>query len=130
MGTCRIDKFVWCVRLAKTRSIASQMISKGKVRLNDKEVKASKDVKIGDEVTIIRHTAKFRYKILNLLDRRIGAKLVDEYIKDITPEEEKQKYKLFREAQKTYRVHGSGKPTKKDRRVISDFLNRVQEERE
>lgn len=120
--SCRIDKFVWCVRLAKTRSKATEEIAKGKIRLNSSDVKPSRDVKVGDEINVSRHTAVFSYKVIQLLSNRIGAKLVEQYIIDITPEEEKEKLKIYQLAQKSYKSYGTGKPSKKDRRDLDDFL--------
>jgi len=120
---CRIDKFVWAVRLAKTRSQATLAISKGKIQLNADQVKPSKEVKLGDEIQVIRHTSVFTFRIIQLLDKRVGAKLVDQYIIDLTPEEELEKLKAYRLSQSVYRDHGSGKPSKKDRRNLGDFLN-------
>lgn len=118
----RVDKFVWFVRLAKTRSQSSEAISKGKVKLNQEQVKSSKEVKVGDRIYIHKNTAVFSYKIIQLLDRRVGAKLVQDYIIDITPDEEVEKYKAYQISQSVYRENGSGKPTKKDRRNIDEFL--------
>jgi ribosome-associated heat shock protein Hsp15 len=118
----RIDKYVWSVRLAKTRSQASELISKGKIKLNNVQVKASREPKVGDTIQISKNTAVYSYKIIQLLDKRIGAKLVEEYIIDITPEEEKEKYRLYSLTQSVYRENGTGKPTKKDRRDINDFF--------
>jgi ribosome-associated heat shock protein Hsp15 len=125
--SCRIDKFLWSVRLAKTRSQATEAISKGRVKLNGNAVKPSRDVKVGDEIQVIRHTAVYSYKILALLDKRVGAKLVENYIVDVTSEEEKEKYRLYQLAQSAYRVHGTGKPTKKDRRDLDDFFENWEE---
>jgi len=119
---CRLDKFVWSVRLAKTRSQSADAIAGGKVRLNNDLVKPSKEVKLGDEIQIIRHTAKFTYRVIQILHKRVGAKLVQDYIVDITPEEELEKLKLYRLSQSVYREHGTGKPSKKDRRNLDDFL--------
>lgn len=123
MKSCRIDKYVWCVRLAKTRSIASKSISKGKVRLNNEGVKPSKEVKLGDEINIIKHNSTFTFRIIQLLDKRVGAKLVKDYIVEITPQEELEKFKLYQASQRVYRDYGSGKPSKKDRRDLDDFIN-------
>lgn len=120
--SCRIDKFAWSVRLAKTRSISAEAISKGKIRLNGENVKPAKEVKLGDEVQIIKHTAVFSFRIIQLLNKRVGAKLVHEYIVDVTPEEEHEKLKVYQLSQKGYRQDGSGKPTKKDRRNLDDFM--------
>src|SRR5690606_36945622 len=94
----RIDKFVWFVRLAKTRSQAANLISKGKVRLNSESVKSSKEVKIGDRINIHKNTAIFSYKIIQLLDRRVGAKLVLDYVVDMTDPIEIEKYKAYQDA--------------------------------
>lgn len=119
----RVDKFVWCVRLSKTRSKATERVKKGKIKLNGAQVKPSKDVQIGDVVQITRHNSVFSYRIKELLNKRVGAKLVDDYINDTTPEEELEKFKTYLAAQNTYRHYGTGKPTKKDRRAISSFLD-------
>ena len=123
MKNCRIDKFVWSVRLAKTRSIAANSVSKGRVRLNGGLVKPSKEVKLGDEININKHNSTFTFRIIQLLDKRVGAKLVKDYLVEIKPPEELEKYKLYQESQKVYRDNGSGKPTKKDRRDLEDFIN-------
>lgn len=119
----RFDKFVWSVRLTKTRSIATELISKGKIRINGLDVKPSKEVKVNDVITISKNSALFSYKVKSLLDKRIGPKLVIEYIEDITPLEEIEKFKLYNESQSVYRQYGTGKPTKKDRRSLDDFLD-------
>lgn len=119
----RIDKFVWFVRLAKTRSVASDLVQKGKIKLNGLQVKSSREVKIGDYIQIVRHTAIFEFKILNVLDKRIGSKFVCEYILDVTQSEEIEKLKVYQAAQSGYRQYGTGKPTKHDRQNIEDFLD-------
>lgn len=120
--SCRLDKFVWAVRLAKTRSQAADAISKNKVKLNGETAKPSKEVKLGDEVQIIRHTAVFSFKVIQLLQKRVGAKLVADYIIDITAPLEVEKLKTYQLSQSIYRDYGTGKPTKKDRRHLDDFL--------
>ena len=123
MKNYRIDKYIWSVRLAKTRSLAANSISKGKVRLNGGLIKPSKEVKLGDEININKHNSTFTFRVIQLLDKRIGAKLVKDYLVEITPPEELEKYKLYQESQRVYRDNGSGKPTKKDRRDLEDFIN-------
>jgi ribosome-associated heat shock protein Hsp15 len=117
----RVDKFLWCVRLTKTRSQATDLVKKGKVRVNEGEVKPSREVKTNDVVSVMRHNAKFEYKILDFPKSRLGAKLVVDFIVDITSPEERNKYELYLESQKIYRSFGDGKPTKKDRRDLDDF---------
>lgn len=119
----RIDKFLWCVRLSKTRSKATELVKKGKVKLNDEDIKPSREVSSGDTVSIIKHTTTFSYKVKELLKNRVGAKLVDDYIIDVTPQSEIEKYKMYQAAQASYRSHGTGKPSKKERRALESFKN-------
>lgn len=121
--SCRVDKFVWAVRIAKTRSQASELISKGKIKLNQSQVKAARDVKVGDFIYVFKNTAVFSYKIIQLLEKRVGPKLVAEYIVDVTPAEEIEKYKTYQIAQSAYREYGTGRPSKHDRKDIEDYLN-------
>ncbi len=119
----RIDKYVWAVRLTKTRSQASELISKGKIKINEIDVKPSRDIKTGDTINVHKNSAVFSYKVLELLEKRVGPKLVSIYIEDITPIEEVEKYKTYQEAQRVYRDMGTGRPSKKDRRMLDDFLD-------
>lgn len=119
----RIDKYVWSVRLTKTRTLAADEIKKGKIQVNEKVVKPSYEVKINDEISYIKSACKFKYKVIGLLEKRVGAKLVEHYLLDITPNEELEKFKLKQLEQSAYRSqYGTGKPTKKDRKNIKDFL--------
>jgi ribosome-associated heat shock protein Hsp15 len=123
----RLDKFLWAVRLSKTRSQATELISKGKVLLNDSAIKPSREVKEGETITLLKHSARFQYKVLQVLDRRVGAPLVKDYIIDITAPEEIEKLKAYQEAQRNYRLT-DGKPTKKDRRELDRFMDDWQED--
>ena len=118
----RVDKFIWAVRLFKTRSLAANQCKTNKILVNNEPVKPAKEVKIGDTVSIKKNGAIFSYKVLDLLEKRVGAKLVANYIIDTTPPEEIEKYKLFQASQQTYRQNGLGKPTTKDRRSLERFL--------
>ena len=118
----RFDKYAWCVRLAKTRSQASELITKGRFQLNGQSTKPSKELKVGDLIGIQKNSAVFEFKIKQLLDKRLGAALIVDYIEDLTREEEIAKYKEYQLAQKTYR-ETDGKPTKKDRRELDKFLD-------
>jgi ribosome-associated heat shock protein Hsp15 len=118
----RIDKFAWCVRLTKTRAIAAELVSKGKVKLNGVEVKARKEVSLGDLVSVQKHNAIFEYEVLAIPKSRLGAKLVSDHLKDMTKPEELEKYRVYQTNQSTYRENGKGKPSKKDRRDIRSFL--------
>jgi ribosome-associated heat shock protein Hsp15 len=119
----RVDKFIWCCRIAKTRSKATEWVKKGKVKLNNESIKPSKEVQVGDIIQVNRVNALFEYKVIALLANRVGAKIVNEYIEDLTKPEEMEKYKAYQQAQRAYNEYGTGKPSKKDRRILDDFLN-------
>ena len=118
----RIDKFVWCVRLTKTRSLASKLVSANKIKLNGTECKPAKEVCPNDLITVQKNNAVFSFEILQLTDKRLGAKLVANHLLDITPEEEVEKFKTYQMSQRAYRGKDQGKPNKKDRRDIDHFL--------
>ena len=118
----RWDKYIWSVRFAKTRSQASEELSKGRIKVNGQQIKPAKEPKVGDVISITKNTATFSFKVLQLLEKRVGAKLVADYLIDTTPLEELEKFKTYQLAQQVYRQNGSGKPSKKDRREIDDFL--------
>lgn len=120
---CRLDKYIWAVRIAKTRSQASELISKGKIKINQMQVKPSRETKEGDVIYVHKNTAVFSYKVLQLLDKRVGAKLVGDYLLDITPEIEIEKFNTYQMAQSAYREYGTGRPTKHDRKDIEAYLN-------
>jgi ribosome-associated heat shock protein Hsp15 len=119
----RIDKFLWTVRLYKTRSLATKACDSGKVLVNGAEIKPSKVLKTGDQFSIRREAGTvFTYKVEDFPVNRVGAPLVQQYITDNTAPEEVEKLKQYHLAQKEYRVHGLGKPSKKDKRNIRRFL--------
>ena len=118
----RIDKLLWCVRLYKTRSIATKECSANKVLLNDEFVKPSKEVKVGDEVSVRVNPIWKSFKIIDLPKSRVGAKLVPELIKEITSEADLQTLENVLAAQRQMRSEGfRGRPTKRDRRKLDDF---------
>src|SRR5690554_8039490 len=95
----RIDKFIWFTRLCKTRSIATEQVKKGKVKLNGEGIKPAREVKVGDEIGIVKHTSVFTYKIKSLLNNRVGPKLVEDYIIDRSEERRVGKECRYRVAQ-------------------------------
>lgn len=124
----RIDKYVWFVRLAKTRTLATELVQKNKIKLNNAPVKPSKEVKIGDTISIIKNNATFSYKVKDLLDRRVGAKLVADYLIDITDPLELEKFKTYQEAQSVYREYGTGRPSRKDRDNFDSFFEWLEDD--
>lgn len=117
----RIDKFLWCIRFYKTRSIATEACKKGKVKIKGDSVKPSKTVFNGEKLTIRKDQINYQIEVLDLPTSRLGAKLVDLYRKDVTPPEEFEKLELLKYSKDFYRKRGAGRPTKKDRRDIEDF---------
>lgn len=124
----RIDKFLWCVRLFKTRSLATEQVKLGKVLSKNEELKPSKELKIGEEFQIKRGPVVFSYKVLAFPKARQGAKLVSAYLQETTNEEEKRKWLLLQEQLKLTRERGTGRPTKKDRREMDSFMDWFDEE--
>ncbi|HET8754311.1 MAG TPA: RNA-binding S4 domain-containing protein, partial [Salinimicrobium sp.] len=112
----RVDKFLWHVRYFKTRSIATEACKQGKVRVNNDIVKASREVYPTDRLLIRKNQINYELEILDLPSSRVGAKLVNLYIKDITPKEAFEQLELLKYSQEYYRKKGTGRPTKKDRR--------------
>jgi len=118
----RIDKWLWAVRLFKTRSQASEAIKKGRVLVNGDKVKPSRIVKKGEIVDIIKPPVTYSYRVLGLLGNRQSAKIVVDYVKDVTKPEELERLELMKAGKTTaYRERGLGRPTKKERREIDDF---------
>ena len=119
----RIDKFIWAVRLTKTRSLATERINKKKVLCNELLVKPAREIRVGDVIKVQKANAWFSYKVLSLTERRVGSPLVSTFIIDLTSDEERQKLADYLAAQKAYQHLGTGRPTKKDRRSIAQFMN-------
>ena len=119
----RIDKYLWCIRLYKTRSIATEAIKKGHVSVNNQQAKASREVFAGDKISVRKDQINYQYSVLDLPPNRVGAKLVDMYRKDETPPEAFEHLGLLRLAKEHYRAKGEGRPTKKDRRDMDEYLD-------
>lgn len=118
----RIDKFLWSVRKYKTRSLAAEALRKDRVTINGERVKASREVKLGDKIGFKKDNIEYRLKVLEIPKSRIGAKLVTEHIEDITLPEELEKLKFISMMHKLNRAKGTGRPTKKERRDLNDFM--------
>lgn len=117
----RIDKYLWCIRLFKTRSLATNSCKKGHVKINGVNQKPSKDI-FGDEIiTVRKNQIDYKIKVLDIPTNRVGAKLVDLYRKDLTPKEAFEKTELLKYTKDYYRKKGTGRPTKKDRRDIEEY---------
>jgi ribosome-associated heat shock protein Hsp15 len=114
----RIDKFLWAVRIFKTRSLASEACKKGKIIINNVQVKSSRLILKGEVISVRKPPVTYTYKVIDPLENRIAAKEVPEHLEDLTPEEEKTKLYVKAASLSGYREKGLGRPTKKDRRQL------------
>ncbi len=119
----RIDKWLWGVRIFKSRTLASDMIKTNKVKVNDREVKSSQLIQRNDMVTVKKNGFNFQFKVIDLVDKRVGAPLAVVCYADMTPPEELNKYTewFVGKGGAEMRDRGTGRPTKKDRREIDTF---------
>jgi len=118
----RIDKFLWSTRYFKTRNIASTACKKGHAKINGQTAKPGREVFPMDEIIIRKNQIDYKFTILDVPTSRVGAKLVDIYRKDTTPKEAFEHNELLQYSKDYYRKKGIGRPTKKDRREIDEFL--------
>lgn len=119
----RIDKYLWCTRYFKTRSIATEACKKGHIKINDTNVKPSKEVFAGENITIRKNQINYQIEVLDIPKSRVGAKLVDLYRKDRTPAEAFENSAFLKYSKDYYRKKGTGRPTKKDRRDIKGYTD-------
>lgn len=119
----RVDKFLWSVRYYKTRAIATDAIKKNRVKVNGNVVKASKEVIAGDHIEVKKDQINLSFKVINVPKSRIGAKLLSLHIVDTTSKEEYETLELRKLSQDYYRERGEGRPTKKDRRELDDYIS-------
>ena len=123
----RIDKFLWSVRIYKTRSTASDECRKGRIVINDIQVKPSRIVLKNEIITVKKPPVNYSYRVIEPIENRVGAKLVEQFIEDLTPGEEKLKLELGQTGGMIYRDKGTGRPTKKERRQIDRINDNIHE---
>ena len=121
----RIDKWLWAVRLFKTRSIAAEACKKGKVLINHVAVKPSRNIKAGDVIQIKRNPILYSFKVLALSENRMNAKLVPGFMENVTTPDQLELIELGKLAGDVGRARGTGRPTKKERRDLDDFTTPV-----
>ena len=117
----RIDKWLCAVRIFKTRAIATEACSGGKVKIDGTAVKASRKIQAGDVIQVRKGVIKFMYKVRKIAEKRMGAKLVPDFLEDITPEEELAKMESAQTQPTQNREKGQGRPTKRERRKIDQL---------
>lgn len=114
----RIDKYLWCIRVFKSRTLAGEACDSGKVKIDDTRIKPSRLIKPGDIITVQQGYVKRTFKVIDLVEKRVSAPLVKNYALDITPREELDKLQTERFVSYQSKFKGTGRPTKKDRRLI------------
>lgn len=117
----RIDKWLWAVRIFKTRSLAAEACAKGHIRMGDLNVKASREVKAGDEIKVRIPPIERHYLVKQVTDKRMSAQLAVGFVEDVTPQEKIDLLNAARAYGFETRDRGAGRPTKKDRREIDRF---------
>ncbi len=123
----RIDKYLWCVRYYKTRSISTQACKKGQIKVNGAVAKPSRDVYVTDKIELRKNQITYQLTVNDIPPNRIGAKLVDIYRIDTTPKEAFEAQELLKYSKDYYRKRGTGRPTKKDRRDIDTYYDGEEE---
>ena len=124
MGKVRLDKWLWAVRIFKTRALAAEACKKGRIYVNGLVAKASKEISVGDSVTVRKMPVIYTFIIKQTLENRLPARKVPEYLEDITSVEELDKLKI-RETLFSSREKGAGRPTKKDRRRLDGLIDNI-----
>ena len=123
----RIDKWLWAARIFKTRTIAAAACKKGQVSLGGVQLKASRMIKAGDVVSVRKPPITYRFRVLQPIERRVGAKLIPEVLENVTTPDQYELLEMSKISGFVGRAKGTGRPTKKDRRSLEDFQNEVPE---
>ena len=121
-GLARIDKWLWAVRIFKTRSIAADAIKNGRVTIQGMGVKPSRMVKAGEIVSVRKPPITYSFKILKTIEQRVGAKLIPEIYENVTPADQYELLEMNRISGFINRQRGTGRPTKKERRALDEFI--------
>ncbi|MCR4765571.1 MAG: RNA-binding S4 domain-containing protein [Bacteroidaceae bacterium] len=125
MGSARIDKWLWAVRIYKTRSIAAEACKKGRVLLNGTQAKPAHTVKVGDVLSVKKPPITWSFKVLQAIEKRVGAKLVPSMMENVTTSDQLELLEVSKISGFVNRAKGTGRPTKKERRELDDFTDPV-----
>ena len=118
----RVDKWLWAARIFKTRSIAADAIKNGRVTIQGMNVKPSRLVKVGEVISVRKPPVTYSFKILKTIEQRVGAKLLPEIYENVTPADQYELLEMNRISGFVNRQRGTGRPTKKDRRALDEFV--------
>lgn len=121
MAEARIDKWMWAVRIFKTRTIAAEACKKGRVTINGSQVKAARMIKPGDVIQVKKSPIIYSFKVLQTIEKRVGAKLVSEVMENVTTPDQYELLEMSKITGFVDRARGTGRPTKKDRRSLEEF---------
>lgn len=121
MNEARIDKWMWAVRIFKTRTIAAEACKKGRISINGALAKAARTVKPGDVIQVRKPPVTYSFKVLQPIEKRVGAKLVAEMMENVTTPEQYELLEMSRVSGFVNRAKGTGRPTKKDRRSLEEL---------
>lgn len=122
MSEARIDKWMWAVRIFKTRTIAAEACKKGRVSINGALAKAARMIKPGDVIQVRKPPVTYSFKVLQPIEKRVGAKLVSEMMENVTTPDQYELLEMSRVSGFVNRAKGTGRPTKKDRRSLEEFV--------
>lgn len=122
MAEARIDKWLWAARIFKTRTIAAEACKKGRVNINGAQAKPSRMIKPGDIINVKKSPITYSFKVLQAIEKRVGAKLVLEIMENVTSPEQYELLEMSKISGFIDRARGTGRPTKKDRRSLDDFF--------
>ena len=123
MSEARIDKWMWAVRIFKTRTIAAEACKKGRVTINGSQVKAARMIKPNDVIQVKKPPIIYSFKVLQAIEKRVGAKLVPEVMENVTTPDQYELLEMSKVSGFVDRARGTGRPTKKDRRSLEDFTD-------
>lgn len=117
----RLDKWLWAARIYKTRTLAADACKNGRISINGAQAKPSRSVKPGDEIGVRKPPVTYVFRVLQAIEKRVGARLLPEILENITPPEQYEILEMSRISGFVDRARGTGRPTKKDRRALDDF---------
>ena len=122
MAEARIDKWMWAVRIFKTRTIAAEACKKGRISINGALAKAARTIKPGDVIQVRKPPVTYSFKVLQAIEKRVGAKLVPDVMENVTTPDQYELLEMSKISGFVNRAKGTGRPTKKDRRDLDDFF--------
>ncbi len=122
MQEARIDKWMWAARIFKTRTVAAEACKKGRINLNGAQAKPARMVKAGDIIQVRKPPVTYSFKVLQPIEKRVGAKLVPEIMENITTPDQYELLEMSKISGFVNRAKGTGRPTKKDRRDLEEFF--------